>query len=145
MIGLCDATRTFNSDLGVTFATYASRACYTSALAEAVTKHVVRVPHQATQKDGMSKQNRRLAFNAKCPVQFVVAWHDVARDESSPVDIADELAAALAFLKPLDRYIFAVWSNGGTLKSIGRHIGMDRNKVSYRVRKAQAMVRERMG
>ncbi len=146
MVGLCNAARLYDPSLGVKFATYASRSCYTAALDEAVTQGVIMLPHwHKTKKIMGSPAYREAAFKTRWPVKFTIAVHDDSREDpgSVQVDAKDELPIVMATLSPLDRYIMQVRCNGGTMESIGARIGMDQYRVALRIKNITARIRER--
>ncbi len=148
MVGLCDAAFSFDPSRGVSFATYATRACYNAALHEVVTQGVIHRPHWHTKT--LSTKNavgHEMGIRARNTREFLIGLHDVLRTEFGYIffDDCDDLRVMLATLGQDDRDILESWCGGETQKSIGLRMGTNRDNISKRIKQIKERLKERFG
>ncbi len=149
MLGLCEAALSFDVGIGVSFATYASKACYNAALHEVVTQGVIHRPHWHARKLLASHPCERMlgikARNTRC---FEIGIHDVPQTDCG-YDFAvidqDSVNFIMATLDPEDRDILKSWSGGETQKSIGLRYGVFRQEISKRLKRIKGQLLRRFG
>ncbi len=145
MVGLCDAAHLYDPSRGVKFSSYASRACYFSALNEVANNGLIGTPSWMNTIAKRSHPLLAKAARARFPVQFMVDYHDHADVIPSASDDRQDTDLMLATISGRDRMIVWRWMCGETYVAIGRAFRMRDDAVKQRVYRALEKIRRQFG
>lgn len=145
MIGLCEAARLFDPGRGIEFSTYASRACYHAALAEAITQGVIVMPRWMGTAARKGHPLLAMGSAARYPIRFEVRLHDRIDPERKAADDRINTQAMLDTLSSDDRELIRRWMRGQTYAEIGAKAGMTPDASRHRIRRAFTAIRRRFG
>ena len=146
MVGLCEAAISFNCDVGVSFATYATRACYNAALHEVVTQGVICRPHWHAKKILIHHPvERMLGIKARRTQEFLINRNDVPAGDRGYLGDHIDVDVILATLGKDDREILESWASGETQMAIGLRIGVVTRTINKRIRQIRERLARRFG